>query len=488
MDTQPWKLFRAERDALYRLTIPAFYLDADRTVAEDWNGQITNLHARDGLSVALDRLAKLDEAEAERQCSFAAVALGHQRPARTRPPAQAAADDFVLELVEHLRERAIFEAGSAAWLGLEYTDHRLMSQVVPIGYDLYNGALGVAVFLSAAARVRGYAGAFDLAKQALAPINGGLQSRNKHRLARSIGIGGFLGLGSLAYGLTVCAQLLEDDECLAGAHMAASLIDANAIGADNRYDLIGGSAGAILGIMKLHEATQSPELLRQAVSIADVLLSRPRNKGEPWASKLFDLQALTGVSHGASGFALAFARLHKGTGDQRYAAVVDDCLAFERAAFDATAGNWRDTRPSAMRGASSSPNQWCYGAAGIGYARLGLRALKNTAEDSTAKSLDAAIASVLALRTPSSDTLCCGAAGHADFLTAAATALDRPDLLAASQAIIADMSQRWRQTGDARWDLGGKDFNLGLMRGVAGLGYAALRSESPKLPQILILQ
>ena len=50
------------------------------------------------------------------------------------------------------------------------------------------------------------------------------------------------------------------------------------------------------------------------------------------------------------------------------------------------------------------------------------------------------------------------------------------------------MSQRWRQTGDARWDLGGKDFNLGLMRGVAGLGYAALRSESPKLPQILILQ
>ena len=83
--------------------------------------------------------------------------------------------------------------------------------------------------------------------------------------------------------------------------------------------------------------------------------------------------------------------------------------------------------------------------------------------------------------------MCCGVAGHADFLLAAGQRLGDADALQGGAGRIARIGERWRETSDVRWDQGGKDFNLGLMRGVAGIGYAALRAENPTLPRILVL-
>jgi lantibiotic modifying enzyme len=357
-----------------------------------------------------------------------------------------------------------------------------------MGYDLYNGALGVSLFLAVAARRRNHDGAFDLAHQSLVPLKTALRSRNRHRLSRSIGIGGFLGLGSIVYGLSGCADLLADPDSLACAELAAELIDAEAVAADQQHDLVAGSAGAILGLLKLQGVTRDAALLQQASMIGESLVSRSRQPGAPWGSKTFDEQPLTGLSHGASGFALAFARLDQARGEARFESIVSDCLAFEEGRFDPALDNWRDTRPARMRTGEGSPNQWCYGAAGIGYARLGLPAIANLPGEPAANDISAAVRSVLARAPASNDTLCCGVAGHADFLAAAAEDLAQPELLAASRALVSDISGRWLRDGDARWDLGERDFNLGFMRGVSGLGYAALRIEAPDLPRVLILQ
>ena len=489
--TQPWKLFRQERSDLCRMTVPAFYLASDRTVARSWEGPVTNLHAQNGLDVALERLQSLDDTEIEYQCAFANAALGERSdvsPAFLRRAGKS--ENLVDDIVAHLRERAIVEGQSAAWLGLEYVDHRLMSQVVPIGHDLYNGALGIALFLAAAASTRQDTNAYELARRAVAPVKGILLSDGRHRLARAVGTGGYLGLGSLVYGLATYWSLSGgDQDALESAAAAAALIDPSTIAKDKRHDLVSGSAGAVLGLLKLHRVTGDRSFLATAISIGEQMLKVKRAETGMWTSADFEGCPLTGISHGASGLSLAFAALADSSGDTRFLATANDCLEFERSCFEPGKNNWRDTRPERMRRSSESPNQWCYGATGIGYARLGMLEMPAfSGNPDLADDLGHAIRSVLSIGEHSNDTLCCGIAGHADFLVAASASLNQPQLHTAAANRIESIQQRWCKTGDVRWDQGDKNFNLGLMRGLAGVGYAALRSENPQLPRLLILE
>ena len=489
MDTQPWKLFRQERADLCGLSVPAFFLNANHTVACGWRGPVTNLHAQDGLSVTIQRLEQLSPVEIARQCAFAATALNQPVPESPLAALVENGRDLVGDIVGHLHNRAVTESDSAAWLGLEYLDHRRRSQIVPIGYDLYNGALGIALFLAAAARMRKDGAARDLARQAVAPIIGALISNNRKRLPRIMGLGGFLGIGSLVYGLATYAELTDgDDHALEAAALAADLIDLQTVEMDDRLDLISGSAGAILGLLKLNRLTGNSDLIDRAATVGELLLRRPRAPEAPWSSPIFTDQPLTGLSHGASGFALAFARLDVARPEARFASVVADCLAFERVRYENDVNNWQDTRPEDMRTGTRSPNQWCYGATGIGYARIGLAELATgPARTELTEELRSAVNGVLAIGEHSNDTLCCGVAGHADFLAAAGAHLGDPSLTSHAKARIATIEERWARQGDVRWDLGTRDFNLGLMRGLAGIGYAALRVEDAALPRVLVL-
>lgn len=487
MTLQPWKLFRQERIDLCRMTIPAFYLEAHRTVAGSWNGDVTNLHARDGLTVALARIDGLNAHWVERQCRFAATSLGLTYKTRMATRS-ATSPDLVTGICQHLGKLALQDNQSAAWLGLEYLDHRMMSQIVPIGHDLYNGNLGIALFLAAAGRVRADKQALRLAELAIAPVLGALASSNRHRLLRTMGCGGFVGVGSLVYGLSVMASLLPDGErALQGAKAAAELLAPPSIAAEGRFDLISGRAGAILSILKLFRCTGDAAYLEQALAIGRALADRPRPDKMPWASAVFDHEPLTGISHGASGYVLAFAQLGRAAGTAAFDPLVIEFLDFERARFDQAANNWADTRPTGMRGGTYSPNQWCYGATGIGYARLALMEFADLTLPSIRDDAELAVRSVLNLKDHSNDTLCCGVAGHADFLNTAGAMLGNVAAAQGSRERIESIEDRWRDRRDVSWDLGNKEFNLGLMRGLAGIGYAALRLEEPTLPRVLVL-
>jgi lantibiotic modifying enzyme len=84
------------------------------------------------------------------------------------------------------------------------------------------------------------------------------------------------------------------------------------------------------------------------------------------------------------------------------------------------------------------------------------------------------------------DTLCCGSLGNIEFLGTAGDALDRGDLRErASQRLLAVL-QAAAARGDYRWNSGKGRFNLGLFRGLAGVGYTALRRLDGSLPNVLI--
>jgi lantibiotic modifying enzyme len=46
--------------------------------------------------------------------------------------------------------------------------------------------------------------------------------------------------------------------------------------------------------------------------------------------------------------------------------------------------------------------------------------------------------------------------------------------------------QAAKSNGDYRWNSGYRQFNLGLFRGLAGVGYTSLRQADGSLPNVII--
>ena len=160
----------------------------------------------------------------------------------------AEADKIAAELALY----AIRKGSAAAWIGLDWLGDSEAVQLVPLGADLYNGSSGIALFLAAHAAVTGSASSRELALAAVAYPRKALKGRNAARMARSLGTGGATGLGSIVYAFAVMARRLRDDDLLADAHAAAKLFSDDLIKADKQFDVIGGCAGGILGLLRLY--------------------------------------------------------------------------------------------------------------------------------------------------------------------------------------------------------------------------------------------
>jgi type 2 lantibiotic biosynthesis protein LanM len=405
-------------------------------------------------------------------------------PARARELFLAEADKIAGEL----RERAVRRGPGAAWIGLDWLGDADVFQLVCLGPDLYNGTAGIAVFLAAHAAVTGHAPSAELARAALSHLRRGLKSRNAARLARALGIGGATGLGSIVYAFAAIAKDLGDNGLLADAEAAASLFTDELIAADKQLDVMSGSAGAILGLLRLHRDTGSAAVLERAARCGAHLLAQPRlgpQGRRSWPIPGTDGKILNGMSHGASGFAYALAALAAATGRDDFAEAAAECIAFEDSSYDGEHHNWPDLRASQTHW----PCQWCHGATGIGLARLGISKRRGALTEQA--DIENAVAGVqLNVATPV-DTLCCGTLGGIEFLCEAGGVLDRGDLRdTAAQRLLA-VVERAGATGDYRWNNGKRQFNLGLFRGLAGVGYTLLRqATAPRtdisLPNVLI--
>jgi lantibiotic modifying enzyme len=173
------------------------------------------------------------------------------------------------------------------------------------------------------------------------------------------------------YALAVMAKCLHDDDLLADAHSTAELFSDDLIAADKLLDIIGGSAGGILGLLRLYRDSQSGDVLACAIKCGEHLLAQKRSgsKGRrTWIGQGTD-KALNGMSHGAAGYAYALAELAATTGREDFADAASESIAFENSSYDEAYHNWPD-----FRGDKGSlwPCQWCRGAPGIGLARVAM--------------------------------------------------------------------------------------------------------------------
>jgi len=491
-DADPyWPLQRAERAALLTLNVPHFTSPSDGNEIRDAAGSSIRTEATPGLARARARMRSLNDQEIAWQIEVIRENTNAGLPAARRKLVETAAapsrDVLIAEagkIACEISLNAIRKGPGAAWIGLDWLGDADVFQLICLGADLYNGNCGIALFLAAHAAVTSEQSSATLARSALAKLRKQLKDRNAARFARSLGLGGGTGLGGIVYALAEIGKRLRDHDLLADAHAAAALMTDELIAADKQLDVLGGAAGGILGLLRLYRDTQSGAVLRRAARCGEHLLAQGRLGAEgrrSWVGQGVGPAPLNGMSHGAAGFAYALSALAAATRRDEFAQAAQECLALEASTYDAARHNWPDLRAA---GAPSWPCQWCHGAPGIGLARIGA-AKRVTAELMRADIVNAA-ACVEQSWPGGVDTLCCGTLGNVEFLCEAGDALGRPDLRELATRRFAAVLKTAAAIGDYRWNGGERRFNLGLFRGLAGVGYTALRQADPTLPNVLI--
>jgi type 2 lantibiotic biosynthesis protein LanM len=504
---RPWleRVIPAERHDLEQGDVPLFTARPEsRDLWTSRGDRLPDFFASSGLERAQRTLGRWSEEDLERQawvlrCSLQVVALESRRP--ERPPitlrgvtAPASAADLLAaarRAGDRLAALAFREPDQAHWLTMDVTGTGgwLLRPALP---DLYLGLPGIALFLGHLGALTGEEEYTRLARAALATQRWQLEIEPE--VVPSIG--GFNGWGGVIYGLAQLAALWQDDSLFAEAEALVPKL-AEGIDGDENNDLIAGAAGALLALLAVHRLHPSEAVLRTALHCGEHLLAGVRQQaaGCGWVSKIVGPTPLAGMSHGVAGIALALLRLSAICGDERFRAAALAGIAYERSLFSPQDGNWRDLREGAdeQHGALRSVSAWCHGAAGIGLARIaGLPLLDDAAvRDEIAVALQATFDDPL---TPLRDnhSLCHGALGNLEFLRAAAAIVgNTPENASAREQVSRLTAETLRSVQEDGWLYGSSPGSepLGLMVGLAGIGYGLLRLAAPgRLANVLTLE
>lgn len=499
-----WPVLAAETRALERLDVPIFTLDAgatglaldDGTVLEDVFETDTAL----GVATALMSLSVEDRG---RQAGLISAAF---RARTARPPTErgqtraAGRDDqpwdsaAVLELARRIGAGLLDSAlptgdGGLTWVGPSLLEAIGYYRLGLVGTGLYDGTSGIAIFLGALGQVTGEARFGDAALAALHrtrqrsddPGGGGVSDYGASR-----GLGIAAGLGGDLYALASVGRWLGD----AGADLAkdaetlASLVLPAALSQDESFDVMSGSAGALLGLLSLYETTGSELILTRAIESGDYLLEqRSVHRGHRvWVT--VSGRALTGFSHGAAGIGYALARLHAASALPRFMDAALEAVGYERACFDPVQGNWPDLRPNGVRDPSGFCVKWCHGAAGIAIGRVGM--LNFAAVEGAHEEIAVAARTTANRLLQHEDYLCCGNFGRIEALLVASQAIPDSHWQKQARAAATSIVHSSRRNGFHVNGIGERE-NPSFFQGMSGIGYQLLRLARPELPSVLLL-
>jgi type 2 lantibiotic biosynthesis protein LanM len=344
----------------------------------------------------------------------------------------------------------------------------------PLRTSVYDGLAGIALFF-------GYLGTLQdderfkrLARRTAASVattwrveSGGPRS-----------IGAFSGLGGLIYVFTHLAQLLGDEELLTAAQEMVRELPV-LIPRDSEFDIIGGAAGCIAGLLSLWQCAPADEVVAQAVACGEHLVATATGypNGCGWVRPEMGPIALAGFAHGAAGIAWALDKVAVATGIDVFANCARSAIEYERTLFSETVENWRDVRdsrssPGGREASAKFTTAWCHGAPGIGLARLAM--LRRAPDPALHRELEAAVRSTRRDGFGLNHSLCHGDLGNLELLMHVAELPEFVDIAEpfakATAGIVEDIDRNGPRCGIPL-----QVESPGLMTGLAGIGLGLLR-------------
>jgi type 2 lantibiotic biosynthesis protein LanM len=490
------RLVPFEQEALRADDVPIFTTrPGSRSLWTSSGREIRDLLEKPSLDLVRSRIRRLSDEDLERQCWLirASVATlcpqreGDATLARRLEDVGAAGSEgwiaMAREIAKRLERTAIRQGDDVGWLGLKHVGKHLWV-LAPAELDLFDGLPGIALFFAYLGELTGEERYRHLAETILGCLRRRLaQSEEKLSL-----IGAFEGWGGAIYLLTHLAVVWRRPDLLREARAMAERLP-DLIDRDRVFDVIGGCAGCIASLLALHAAAPAEDVLVLAVRCGDRLLAGATEleQGLGWVTPIAP-RPLSGFAHGAAGIAWALAELAAAAGAARFQEAAARAVAFERSLYSPQAKNWRDPRSEPSEdgaGEAASAVAWCYGAAGIGLARL--RSARHLADEQIRADVDAALETTIARGFGYDHSLNQGDLGNLELLVEADRRPEvgrRLPLAAVREKVIASLAR----TGPRCATPLGIECP-GLMTGLAGIGYGLLRLAAPgEVPSVLVLE
>jgi type 2 lantibiotic biosynthesis protein LanM len=510
------RVIQAEIDQLWGVDIP--YFETQGNTRGIWDGYGRQVDAEFFPESALDgihrRLSRFSSEDCQRQVEiiersvmllgtpivdtdspFVNIgevdAAGSDVQSRTVPSHVLVAEASAL--ADRLLATAISDQVSLTWLALSMSyDGKWMQGSLDLG--LYEGAEGIALFLLYLGEMTGEKRFREPAEMVIrGTAVGGLRTLASERAWAKQWVRRFP--GGLTFPASSLYLAMNAEHVMGESLLTEELIDSSLdwfeAGLDTtpRYDFLAGAASLIQVLLMLERHYGSSRALKVAIRHGELLrtAATPMEKGgHAWKEAYFD-DHLGGFAHGVSGIAPALFQLAQRTGDDRFHALAVGAVKYDRALFNEDWQDWVD-----LRYADKAPSfaGWCHGAAGVALGRSLCRPFLTGETAYVDAEIDRGVKRLLRNDFETSDCLCHGNMGNIDILLAISQFTGRPEFREHADQWLKATWERSRSRGVWRCGLIDRNVALpGLFMGLAGIGYAILRSLDPgRVPCVMVLQ
>ncbi len=390
-------------------------------------------------------------------------------------------DDGFLAAAQNVADSIAAQArpavGGARWETRSYTGRSQYSTAV------FGGTAGVVFLFADLFRVTGDPKAREVAEAAAMWVEGQSKADLRDPSADAGLYFGMSGHGQMClhlYEATGRERWLRDAQARARAVSRASWPDAH---------VLSGSAGSVIFLLRLHQATQDQGVLDAAVLAGNHIAETVERdtEGARWDWLREDqVRFSAGFVHGASGIAYALAELWRFTGKD----MLKD-LAFQAWKWIG-AVSLKDDRGICWNRWPGDPHrprvQWCHGAPGIGL--FAARAAEIFEDHDLRRFAErCAQATLAAGDIRNNPSQCHGLAGNAELFIELARVTGNDSWLAHARAFGNQaLTYREAHDGEVRW-MGDEPGNYSpdFMLGSAGLGHFFLRLARPAEVQMPLM-
>ncbi|WP_242280958.1 type 2 lanthipeptide synthetase LanM family protein [Bacillus cereus group sp. BfR-BA-01347] len=480
-------LIPSECKDLLHNDVPYFTFKGNSTsIFDSRKKEIKNFFPKNSLQQVLDRCVILSKEDCEDQLELIKLSLQTLKETKKNPREKQSKLNlntsknrfkdkrFLSEaekIGEYLVEKAFWNKNKteAHWFGINCdTNNKL--RLSPLGLDLYDGSLGITIFLALLAEETKREDFKRLSKASLQYVESVFRL---HTSQESSSV--FSGFGSIVYSLAYLGIIWKDKSVYNRIYEYTYDFE-KSIENDSSSDFIGGLAGALIVCLRVYSVDGNIMILNLAKKCGERLTMQI-------SKQIRDKTLWTGFAHGASGIAWSMVKLGNLLNDDRFLQIGLNLINYENEFFVYKNNNWRDLRnPTKVE---QLPVYWCHGAPGIGLGRLMI--LSYYQEDRITNDLDTSIKKTLDDGFGFTHCLCHGDFGNIDFLLLSSKYLNSETLenmvISLGNATLENgLEEGWKYGNDTEVEM------LGLMTGIAGIGYGLLRLWNSNIPSILALE
>ena len=490
-----WSNIKAEKEALLNLSIPSFNITTEYSTLGIESPGIQRMCSR---QQSIYRLENYTTQEILYQCELIRWSLDSiisKKQSKIKNKKKEAVvlksipdnDEFNI-LINHridkiydlLNSASIRASSSVSWIGLDWFDNSEIYKLNTLGNGLYSGNAGIAIFLASYFKLREDKEALILCDQSLSVIKYHINSSSTKEWIKRIGIGAGSGAAAIIYSLATIFQISHKEEYLELSTRVSEQIHKNLIKDDNFLDIISGSSGLIMALLKLHKITNNDQLINIAIYCGQTICLKIQDKIN--SSKVL----LNGFSHGLAGISYSLMQLYEISNEKQFHKISKELMKLENDTYNPAHFNWPDKRVSPM---VFNESKWCHGACGIGLSRAGLLKIKSFQNDKNLINDLSMSLKASNIYWPSHNiTLCCGSIGNIELLNSVNELLNTTENHNNVQIRLYEILKNYDELSLMTWGINGEPHNLGFFQGISGVGYSLMRINDKSLPNIALFE